>query len=182
MALLELTNHESSWYCIRMQISLCCIVLLNANFQSYSIQAPSNAFAYPTWVVQITTTRSSSHSTLAYTLRGMDPTPHVVMPISLKVWLEASLMNVGLMTSSVSRKTTWSLSHSRFVCILALAIAFYSLQQYCAKGLFKTRTFMATWSWCLMPSSWVDGRSGLSDSINKLWCARKCCTKLYLAV
>jgi hypothetical protein len=165
-----------------MLISLCCIVLLNANFQSYSIHAPLNAFAYPTWVVQITTTRSSSHSTLAYTLRGMDPTPHVIMPRSLKVWLEVSLINVGLITSSVSHKTTWRLSHSRFVCLLALTIAFYSLQQYRAKGLFKTRTCMATWSWCLRPSFRVDECLGLFDSINKFWCAYKCCTKLYLAV
>jgi hypothetical protein len=33
-----------SWYCVRRKISLCCIVLFNAIFQSFSIQAPLECF------------------------------------------------------------------------------------------------------------------------------------------
>jgi hypothetical protein len=71
-------NFES-WYYVRRLISLHWTILFNANFQSCSIQTPLRAFAYPIWVIRITSARSSSHSNLAYTLRGMAPTPHVIM-------------------------------------------------------------------------------------------------------
>jgi hypothetical protein len=41
---------------------------------------PLNAFAYLAQVVQITSARSSLRSNLDFTLRGMTPTPHAVMP------------------------------------------------------------------------------------------------------
>jgi hypothetical protein len=90
-----------SKYCIRKLISLCHIILFYANFQLCSIQMPLNAFAYLTWVVRITNARSSSCSNLAYMLKGMAPTSHVIMPISWKMWLEASLTSACLGTIGV---------------------------------------------------------------------------------
>jgi hypothetical protein len=61
-------------------------------------------------------------------------------------------------------------------------MAFCSLWWKWAKGLFKVCAFMAMWSWTLGPSSQVDGHLHLLNSITTLWHARKCHTKLYLAV
>jgi len=44
----------------------------------------------------IITIRTSSHFSLAYMLRRMDPTPYVIMPRSWRMWLEASLRSAGL--------------------------------------------------------------------------------------
>jgi len=70
--------------------------------------------------------------------------PHTlaIMPKSQKMWLKASLISVHLGTSSVYYKSTYSLSHSKFVCLLTLTIAFCSLRQNQTKRLFKTCTFM----------------------------------------
>jgi hypothetical protein len=76
-----------------------------------------------------------------------DPTPHAIMPRSQRMWLEANLTNVDLETSSVYCKSPWNLSHFKGACLLTLAIAFYSLHQNWAKRLFKTFTFIVTWSW-----------------------------------
>jgi hypothetical protein len=67
-------------------------------------------------------------------LRGMDPTPHVIMPRSWKMWLEVNLISVGLRTLGVFQKTTWSLSHCKFVCFPTLIISFYSLWRNQIKG------------------------------------------------
>jgi hypothetical protein len=65
---------------------------------------------------------------LAFTLKSMmAPTPHVIMPRNYRMWLEASLTSMSFGTSSVYYKTTWSLSHSKFACLLTLLIAFYLL-------------------------------------------------------
>jgi len=82
MALLETYQPwiiSKSWYYIRKPISLCRIALFNADFHSCSIQAPLNTFAYPVQVIRITSARSSSRSSLAYTLRRIAPTPHTIM-------------------------------------------------------------------------------------------------------
>jgi len=171
-----------SWYCIRRLIFLHHIVLLDANFQSCSIQALLNTFAYPTWIVQMTTARSSLRSTLAYMLKGMDPTPHAIMPRNWRMWLKANLTNVGLGTSNLYYKSFWSLSHFKSACLLAWAMAFYSLWRKQARVLFKTCTFMDAWFWILRPSSRVDGHLCLLGSITTLWHACKWCTKLYLAI
>jgi hypothetical protein len=142
-----------SWYCVRRLISLHCIILLDADFQFCSIQVLSNTFAYLVQVIWIATIKTSLHSTLAYMSKGMDPTPHVIMPRSWRMWLEVDLTNVGLGTSGASHKTTWSLSHFKFVCLPTLIISFYSLWQNQIKGLFKTYAFMTTWCWCLGVSS-----------------------------
>jgi hypothetical protein len=55
---------------------------------------------------------------------------------------KVSLISVNLRTSSVYCKSTYNLSHSKFMCFIALAIAFCSFQQNRAKGLLKTCTFM----------------------------------------
>ncbi len=102
-----------------------------------------SAFAYLTWVIWIIIARSSLCSTLAYTLKRMDPTPHEVMPRSWRMWLKASLTNTSLRTIGVSRKATLNLPHSRFVCFFALATTFCSLWQNWARRLFKTHTFIA---------------------------------------
>ncbi len=106
---------------------------------------PLNAFTYLTQIPRITIAKSLSHFTLACTLKGMDPTPHVVMPRSSNMVLGASLTSASLGTSGVSFMATWSLSHFRFACLLAFAIAFYSLQRNRANGLLKTYAFMAMW-------------------------------------
>jgi hypothetical protein len=67
---------------------------------------PLSAFAYVAQVAQITSARFLLRSNLAYTLKGMAPTPHVVMPRSQKMWLEANLTNAGLKNSSVYCKST----------------------------------------------------------------------------
>jgi hypothetical protein len=78
----KFTDHEYSWCCVRRPNSLCHTILFDADFKLHSIQAPLSAFAYLVWVFWITSARSSSCSSLAYMLRGMAPTPHVVMPKS----------------------------------------------------------------------------------------------------
>jgi hypothetical protein len=133
-----------SWYCIKMPISLHCIILLNVDFLFCSIQTPLSGFVFLVWVIQITIVISSSCSTLACMLRGMDPTPHVVMPRRWRMWFKDNVTSVGLKTLGVSCKTTYNLFHSKFACLLTLAIAFRSLQWNRVKGLFKTCTFMAT--------------------------------------
>jgi len=153
-------------------ISLRHIVLFDVNFQLHSIQTLLNAFAYPTWVIWITSARSSLCSNLAYMSRGMAPIPHVVMPKSWRMWLKANLTNVYY-------KSTWSLS-SRNVCLLVIIIAFCSLQRNRAQGLLKTHAFIATWFWTLGPYSQVPGCSGLLDSMVTLWCVRKWHTKVVL--
>jgi hypothetical protein len=109
MALLEIYRPwiiYESWYCVRRSISLCCIVLFDVDFQSCSIQALLSAFAYLTRVVWITSARSALCFNLTYTLKGMAPTPHVVMARSWKMWLEASLTSADLGTASVYCKST----------------------------------------------------------------------------
>jgi hypothetical protein len=98
------------------------------------------------------------------------------------MWLEANLTSAGIRISSVHCKSTWSLSHSKFARLLTLVITFYSLHWNWAKGLFKTCTFMVVWSWCLEPSSLIDGCLNLLGSMITLWRACKFCTKLYLAI
>ncbi len=115
-------------------------------------------------------------------LKKMDPTHHVVMPKSWRMWLGANLTSVGLGTLYVYYKSTWSLSHSKFACLLTLIIAFYSLQWNRARRLFKTHAFMVMWSWCLKPSSQVDGHLSLFGSKTTLLCTCKCHTKLYLVI
>jgi hypothetical protein len=93
MALLETCQRSiisKSWYCVRRPISLCHIVLFDANFQLHSIQAPLSAFAYLVQIAQIKSARPSLHSILACTLRGMAPTPHAIMLRSQKMWLKVS--------------------------------------------------------------------------------------------
>jgi len=163
-------------------ISLHCTILLEANFQSHSIQTPLSAFTHPSQVTWITIPRSSSLSNLVYTLSGMNPTPHAVMPRSGKMWLEANFTTASLSTSCVYCKSTYNLSHSKSACLLALAIAFSSLRRNWARRLFKTYAFIVVWSWCLGASFQVDWRLGLPNSITTLWRAHKCHIKLYLAV
>jgi hypothetical protein len=171
-----------SWYCVKSPNFLRCTILWDADFQLCSIQAPLSAFAYLAQVIWITSARSSSHSNLAYTLKGMAPTPHAVMPRSRSMWLEVNLTSVGLGTLGVCCKSTWSLSHSKVMCLFAFAIAFHSLRWIWAKGLLKTHAFMVACSWCLRLSSRVNGRLGLPSSIVTLWRVHKCHTKLYLDV
>jgi len=116
-----------SWYCIRRLTSLRRNILFDADFQSCSIQVPLNAFAYSAQIAQITSVRSSLCFNLAYMLKGMAPTPHAFMPWSWRMWLEATITSVGLGTLGVYCKSPWSWSHSKIACLLALAIAFYSL-------------------------------------------------------
>ncbi len=130
----------------------------------------------------IITIRTSSHFSLAYMLRRMDPTPYVIMPRSWRMWLEVSLTSAGLGTLGVFHKTTWSLSHCKFACLLTLIIAFCSLWWNWIKGLFKTCAFMTTWSWCLAASSQIDWCLGSPDSIITFCQIHKCHTKLYLSM
>ncbi len=76
---LSTMNHFQIMVLRKGPISLRHTILFDANFQSHSIQAPLSAFAYLIRVAQITSARSSSHFNLAYTLKGMAPTPHTVM-------------------------------------------------------------------------------------------------------
>jgi hypothetical protein len=76
---------------------------------------PLSAFAYPVRVAWITSARFSLHFSLACMLKGMAPTPHVVMPRSWKMWLKGSFTSASLSTSGVYYKSTWSLSHFRNV-------------------------------------------------------------------
>ncbi len=138
--------------------------------------------AYLAWIVRMTIARSSLRSNLACTLRGMAPTPHVVMLGSRRMWLETSLTSAGLSTLGVYCKSTWSLSHSRNACLLALTIAFCSLQWNQAKGLFKTCALIIAWSWTFEPCFLADGHLGLHGSMVTLWHIRKCHTKLYLVI
>ncbi len=110
------------------------------------------------------------------------PTPHAIMPRSWRMWLEVSLTSVSIWISSVYCKSTWSLSHSKFACLLTLVITFYSLHWNWAKGLFKTCTFIVVWSWCFEPSSLIDGCLSLLGSMITLQRACKFCTKLYKAI
>ncbi len=98
------------------------------------------------------------------------------------MWLKVILTNVSLNTSGVYCKSTWSISHFRSACLLALVITFFSLRRNQIKRLFKTRTFIAMWSWTFGPCFRVDGCLGLPDSMVTLWRARKCRTKLYLTI
>jgi hypothetical protein len=135
-----------------MPISLCCIVLLDIDFKSCSIQMLLNTFAYLTQIIRITTTRSSLHYTLAYMLTRINTTPHVIMLRSWRTWIKVSLTNVGLGTLGVSRKATWSLSHPSFACLLTVIIAFYSVQWNCAKGVAQNihgHVFLMLWAFLL---------------------------------
>jgi hypothetical protein len=112
MALLEIywpwIISKSSYY-IRRPISLCRTILFDTDFQSCSIQAFLNAFAYPIRVAQIINARSSSHSGLAYLLKGMVLTPHVVMPWSWRMWPKANLTNGDLKTCTFIVTWSWTL-------------------------------------------------------------------------
>jgi hypothetical protein len=152
---------------------ICCKLLITLH--------PS-AFAYSIQIIQITNARSSLCSNFVCTFKQMAPTPHVVMPKSQRMWLEANITNVSLGTLGVYCKSTRSLSHSKNACLLALVIAFCWLWWNQAKRLIKTCAFMAMWSWTFGPSSRVDGCSSLPNSTTTLWHVRKCCTKLYLVV
>ncbi len=115
-------------------------------------------------------------------LRGMAPIPHAIMPKSWRMWLKLSLTSVGLKTSSVYCKSPWNLSHPKVVCLLALAITFFLLQNNWARGFFKTYTFIVVWTWTFKPYSQINGCLGLPSSMVTLQCARKCYTKLYVAI
>jgi len=77
--------------------------------------------AYPAWIARMIIARSSLHSNLACTLRGMAPTPHVVMLGSRRMWLEVNLASAGLGILGVYCKSTWNLSHSRNACFPSLS-------------------------------------------------------------
>ncbi len=143
---------------------------------------PLNAFTYLVRVIRITSVKSSLRSNLACTLKGMAPTPHAILPRNWRVWLEVNLTSVSLRTSGVYYKSPWSLPHSKVACLLALVIAFSSLWWNQARGLLKTHAFIVAWSWTFKPYYRVDGHLGLHDSMVTLWCAFKCCTKLYLTL
>jgi len=123
-----------------------------------SIQAPLSAFAYPTWIIWITSVRSSSRSKLTYTLRGMALTSHAIMQKSRRMWLDVSLTSADLRTLGVYCKSTWSLSHSKVMCLFDLVIALYSLQWNWARRLLKTHTFMVCvllMPWAFLSSKWA---------------------------
>jgi hypothetical protein len=98
------------------------------------------------------------------------------------MWLKVNLSSVGLGTSCVYCKSPRSLSHSKAMCLLTLAIAFYLLWWNWARGLLKTHAFITTWSWTFRPYSQVNGRPCLPGSMVTLWHAHKCCTISYLDV
>jgi hypothetical protein len=50
------------------------------------------------------------------------------------------------------------------------------------RGLFKTYAFIGMWSWTLRPCFRIDGCLGLPGPMVIMWCARKCCIKLYLVI
>ncbi len=56
---------------------------------------PLNAFAYPTQIARMIIARSLLRSNLACTLRGMAPTPHVIMLGSWRMWLKVNLRNAN---------------------------------------------------------------------------------------
>jgi hypothetical protein len=141
-----------------------------------------NAFAYLAWIAWMKTTRTSLRSTLAYTSKGMDPKPHVIMPRNWGMWLKASLTNVGLGISSVYCKSLWILSHFRSVRLLAWAMAFCSLWWKQTKGVVQDLHIhgcVILNLWALLPSRWA---SELTQLHNHLWHTHKCRTKLYLVV
>ncbi len=149
-------------------------------FQSRSIQAPLNTFAYPVWVIWITSARSSSCSNLGCRLKGMAPTPRAVTLRSQRMWPEASLTSVGLGTLGVYFKSLWSLSHSRNAHLLVWAMAFVHCDGSEPRGCSRP---MHSWPHDLepscLPNKWV---FGITYSITTLWRACKCHTKLYLVV
>jgi hypothetical protein len=83
------------------------------------------------------------------------------------MWLEANLISVGLGNWGVYCKSTWSLSHSRNVCLLALAITFCSLRWNQAKRLLKTciQCCMILIPWALLPSRWMSRLAELHGNI-----------------
>jgi hypothetical protein len=163
-------NHFESWYYIKRPISLHWTILFCIPNTSYSNHKCKVLIMLQ---LGLHIEEDGLHT----------PCSHAVMLRSWKVWLEASLTNVGLRTLGVYCKSSWNLSHSKFACLLAVAIAFCSLRWNLIKRLFKTHTFMvAWWSWCLKPFFQVDGHLGVLGSMVTLWCACKCHTKLYLAI
>ncbi len=73
------------------------------------------------------------------------------------MWLKVSFTNAGLNTSGVYCKSTWSISHSRSACLLALAIAFFSLRRNHQKVVQDPfiHCHVVLNPWAMFPSKWV---------------------------
>jgi len=85
MALLKFINHESfliHGIALKGQVPYATYRFIRCRLLILFHPIAFEHLAYSVRVVQIIIARSSSHSTLVWTLKGMDPTPHVVMPIS----------------------------------------------------------------------------------------------------
>ncbi len=117
------------------------VVLVANTFKSFHIHGLTP------WIIMAT---FLSHSTLACTLGGMNPTSHAIMHRRSSMAMKVNLTSMGLRTSRVSPMITWNKSHLKFACLFVPIVVFCSDQ---TKGLFKTHVFMATWSWHFGPLS-----------------------------
>ncbi len=96
-------------------------------------------------------------------LRGINPTPHISLPMIPKILLKMNPTNKGRQTSSKPCVSIWSWSHLTFFFDRLIAFFLFHLCRDCE--LLKIREFMEWWFCYLGPPTWVDGQPYLPTSM-----------------
>jgi len=103
-----------------------------------------------------------------------NPSPHVKIPIIIHKIESTSLTNIGLCTSDINFASNCNVSNYAEAFFLAHSIALASLSFYRTYGLPRMWAFIATWSCCLGPLSWVEVHPNLPNGKVKEWSFSTC--------
>ncbi len=138
---------SESWYLDIASISLTRLHLLDSNLQFWTPHATFKGLAQAILLAWIVSTKFSSFSRCAHALCGMNPTPHVKIPMIPNKISKAKCTNKGRLTYSICCAWAWSSSHSNFVfCFL-----FHSI---------KSLLFIL-----LLPCMWVVQNSNVHSTV-----------------
>ncbi len=141
-------------YCIHFFGSWLC--LLDSNVEFWTPHATFKGFAHAIMLARIVSTRFSSFSKSTHALCGMNPTPHVKIPMMPNKISKAKHTNKGHLTYSICCIWAWSSSHSNSIFFFTLSKAFFSFHFCLACELLKIWTFIAWWFCSLGPPTWVE--------------------------
>ncbi len=171
---------SESWYLDIASISLTRLHLLDSNVQFQAPHASFKSFVLATLLARIVSTRFSSFSRRAHALCGMNPTPHVGIPMMPNKISEAKHTNKGCLTCSIYCAWAWSSSHSNSTFFFTLSRAFFSFRFCLVCELLKIRAFIAWWFCCLGPLTRI-GRPYLLSSMRSPCLLSKCSWSSHLA-
>jgi len=170
-----------SWYLDIASISFPQLCLLDSNVKFWMAHAIFKRFALATMFARIVSTRLLSFSRYTHALCGMNPTPHVGIPMMPNKISKAKHTNKGHLTYSICCTEAWNSSHFNSTLFFTQSRVFFSFCFCLACGLFKIRRFITQWFCCLGPRTWIEGRPNLPTSMRSLCLLSKCWWSNHLA-